>query len=165
VQGRHASSEKVAKMPTHHTRLRQICAPMLVAGDTASTRSHSTTTSGALTPAQREEFREAGFLVLPDALSATETAKYRALAAALVDRARALDGPSGDSTAGYSFSLESFEGAPVAGFLHKVQGVNTCEAAFNEIARHPSILPKVPFSTPRNHFFCSAGQFRTRIPY
>ena len=48
----------------------------------------------------------------------------------------ALDG------AGHNFSLEhDAGGAPVPGFLHKVQGVNTAERAFTEIARHPAVLP------------------------
>ena len=138
-----------------NTRLRIICSPLVAGRSSNNSGAVSSTTVGssselggspessALTPDQRREFSESGFLVIPGALTASETAKYRALAAALVDRASELHAPSGDSEAGYSFSLESFEGTPVPGFLHKVQGVNTCESAFNEIARHPSILPKV----------------------
>lgn len=164
-----ATSPGRGRMSAHHTRLRIICAPIVAGGssfaniDNASRSDSSTTysqgaavssaTAGSpiieggsaarITPGQREEFSKSGFLVIPGALAASETAKYRALAATLVDRASALHAPSGDSEAGYSFSLESFEGTPVPGFLHKVQGVNTYESAFNEIARHPSILPKV----------------------
>ena len=99
--------------------------------------------AAALTPARPADFDKSGYLIIRGALAGTELAKFRALASALVDRASTLEGPLSDNEAGYSFSLESYQGAPVPGFLHKVQGVNTCERGFNEIARHPSVLPVV----------------------
>jgi hypothetical protein len=136
-------------------RLGRICshliatsgAPPAAATSPAATSSAATAGPAAapvtLTPVQRDEFSSRGMLALPGALSAAETERYRALATALVDRASSLEATLSDNGAGYSFSLEAYEGETVPGFLHKVQGVNTCERAFNEIARHPSVLPLV----------------------
>lgn len=126
-------------MPSRRGRLQRICAPVAVGGSAAAS---TATPAPALTPAQRDDFDSSGFLILPGAVSGPELAKFRALASGLVERASTLEEPL-SSEAGYSFSLESHEGTIVPGFLHKVQGVNTCQVEFNEIARHPSVLPVV----------------------
>ena len=92
---------------------------------------------------RRQAFERDGFLILPSVLSRADVQKYRGMAEDLVARAAGLtEGVSSD--AGHSFSLEvDGAGAAVPGFLHKVQGVNTAERRFLEIARHPAVFPIV----------------------
>ena len=132
----------------HHGMVRAAAAAAAAAGAEPSGRSGRAAgaaerpePSGAAL--RRHAFERDGFLILPSVLSRADVQKYRGMAEDLVARAAGLtEGVSSD--AGHSFSLEvDGAGAAVPGFLHKVQGVNTAERRFLEIARHPAVFPIV----------------------
>lgn len=84
------------------------------------------------------QYREEGYLVLPALLPEEKRRKYRAIFDELVARSREM------TTSGDGFNLApDAEGRPIAGRLHKIQGVCVVDERVLEMAREPEILDRV----------------------
>ncbi len=92
-----------------------------------------------LTAEELEHFDRNGYLVFPGLLGGAKLQKYVAVFRELVERAKALktDRPP-------TWSLErDKDGNPMAGVLHKVQGVCVVEFRALDLAQEPEIVSRV----------------------
>jgi ectoine hydroxylase-related dioxygenase (phytanoyl-CoA dioxygenase family) len=92
----------------------------------------------ALSNDEQTRYNEDGFLILPGILDGAIRAPYMAVFNELVERAKRMEKPEG------AFSLApDAEGRPIAGRLHKVQGVCVEDARILGLAAEPAILDRV----------------------
>jgi ectoine hydroxylase-related dioxygenase (phytanoyl-CoA dioxygenase family) len=91
-----------------------------------------------LTDAQVQQYAEQGYLVLERLIPAGRLARYRRIFDDLVERSRSLT----ESRDGFNLAPDE-QGRPIAGRLHKVQGVCVVDERVLELAHEPEILDRV----------------------
>ena len=90
-----------------------------------------------LTGAQKQEYQDRGYLVFEGLLEGARLTHYQSVLDELVERGRALREPVDH----WSLELDG-DGRPLAGLLHKVQGVCVVEPRILDLAREPAIVDR-----------------------